>query len=162
MKKVKYTIATLILSFVFWFFDASMHYFVYGEPAFEYIPGEFDEFWMRTLIVLLIMLFGVYADFSTEKLLSKEKQLEAIRIHSSMTSASQHILNNLLNQMQIIRIEALSSNDFDKELIKLYDVAIDEAQSLIQRLSRVEKITGDNIWASVDPQNLSKPDNRNN
>jgi len=138
MKKIKYSISASVIAFMFWFLDASIHYFVYDEPQFEFIPDDFNELWMRAVIVLLVILFGIYADSSTRKLLIKEKQLEATRIYDSMIYASQHILNNLLNQMQLFKMEALKSNDFDREIIKLYDNAIDEATNLIQRLSQVK------------------------
>lgn len=154
MKNIKYSATAFLIAFSFWFFDASIHYFLYDEPQFEVIPDDFNELWMRVVIVLLVILFGLYADTSTRKLLVKERQLEAARIYDSMIYASQHILNNLLNQMQLFKIEALNSNDFDREIIALYDNAIDEANSLIQRLSHVKTITGENIWASVDPAGL--------
>ncbi|MFT5219141.1 MAG: putative membrane protein [Planctomycetota bacterium] len=162
MKKRKYSIVAFIIACMFWFLDASIHYFVYGEPQFEFIPDDINEFWMRTVIVLLVILFGIYADYSTRKLLIKEKQLEATRIYDSMIYASQHILNNLLNQMQLFKLEALKSDDFDREIIDLYDSAIDEATDLIQKLSQVENITDENIWASVDPAYLAKSSNKTN
>lgn len=64
--------------------------------------------------------------------------------------------------MQLFKIEALKSNDFDREIIKLYDNAIDGAANLIQRLSQVENITGENIWASVDPATLANSSNKTN
>jgi len=151
MNKIKYFIVSSTIALMFWFFDTSIHYFVYGEPHFELIPSNTNEFWMRLVIIVLIISFGSYADYSTQKLLIKEKQLEANRIYNSMIYASHHILNNLLNQMQLFKMEAMKSNDFDKEIIRLYDNAIDEATSLIDELSQVENITGDNIWASIDP-----------
>lgn len=159
MHKIKYSIAAFIIAFVFWFLDASIHFFVYSDSQFEFIPGDFNELWMRSVIVLLVILFGIYADSSTRKLLIKEKELEAARIYNSMIHASQHILNNLLNQMQLFKMEALESNDFDKNIIKLYDDAIDEATNLIQRLSKIENITGENIRASVNPENLADSSN---
>jgi len=79
-----------------------------------------------------------------------------------MIYASQHILNNLLNQMQLFRMEALRSNDFDRGIIELYDNAIDEATDLIQRLSQVKSITGESIWAAVDPAILDNTSNKTN
>ena len=155
MKKRKYTIITLIIALVFWFMDATIHYFVYNEQQFELLPDDFNELWMRTLIILLIIFFGIYADYSTKKLLIKEKQLEATRIYNSMIYASQHILNNLLNQMLLFKIEALRSKDFDREAIKIYDDTISEARELLERLSQVEHITDENIWASVDPAKVA-------
>lgn len=137
-------------------FDAFIHYYVYGEPQIEIIPEDKNELWMRTVIVLLIISFGVYADFQAKKLLLKEKQLEAARIYRSMTQASRHILNNLLNQMQLVKMEALRCDEFDREIIEFYDKAFDEAKQLIKQLSEVEDITDENIWASVDPGKISK------
>ena len=143
------------MALLFWCFDASIHYFVYGEPQFEFIPDDVNELWMRILIALLLLLLGIYADISAHRLLIKEKQLEASRIYRSMTYASRHILNNLLNQMQVIKMEALKCDDFDREAIKFYDDAFEEAEYLIKKLSEVENITDENIWASVDPGNIS-------
>lgn len=160
--KRKYTIITFIIALVFWFIDTSIHYFVYNEPQFEFVPDDFNELWMRTVIVLLTIFFGIYADSSIKKLLIKEKQLEATRIYSSMIYASQHILNNLLNQMLLFKMEALKNKDFDRNIIKLYDNAIAEATELIQRLSQVEHITDENILASVDPAKLADLSNKTN
>lgn len=162
MKKRIYSIVALAIALIFWFFDASVHYFVYGEPQFEFIPSNFNELWMRTAIVLLLLSFGIYADFSAKRLLIKEKQLEAACIYESMVYASRHILNNLLNQMQIIKIEALKCDEFDREIIKFYDTAFDEAKYLIQKLSEVENVTDENIWASVNPDKISKESSKTN
>jgi len=162
MKKRKFSVAASVIAFLFWFFDASIHYFVYGEPQFEFIPDDFNEFWMRVVIVLMLLLFGVYADYSVNKLIIKEKQQEAVRIYKSTIYSSCHILNNLLNQMQIVKMEALKCRDFDREFIKHYDNAFSEATNLIQRLSEVENITDENIWASVDPNSISISSNKTN
>ena len=161
MKKSKYTISALLLALVFWFFDSFVHYFIYREPEFEFFPSDFNELWMRVAIVMLLVLFGMYADYSARKLLIKEKQLEAVRIYKSMIYASHHILNNLLNQMQIVKMEALNSKDFDKQFITYYDEAFNEATELIKKLSEVDHITEENIWASVDPDKITKASNNN-
>lgn len=155
MKNRKYTIVAIVIAFVFWFFDASIHYFVYGEPQFEFIPGDINEFWMRVVIVLLLIAFGIFADNATLRRLQHEKQLEANRIYNTTIQASRHILNNLLNQMQLMKIEALNCDDFDKEIIEFYDHAFDEATYLIKQLSEVEHVTDENIRASVEPGKAS-------
>lgn len=154
IKKRPYTIAAIIIAIGFWFFDTSVHYFFYNEEKFEFIPSDANEFWMRSTIAILIILFGTYIDYSTKKLLLKEKQLEANRIYNSMMSASQHILYNLLHQMQIVRIEALKCEGFNKKIITHFDSAIDKASDLVQRLSDIENITDKNITASVDPMKI--------
>lgn len=154
MKNSIFTITGISLAFIFWFFDSFIHYFLYGEPEFEIFPEEFNELWMRIVIVSLIMLFGVFSDHFSRRLVIKEKSLEALHIYNSMIHATHHILNNLLNQMQIIRLEALKSKDFNQNIIKDYDSAINEAVDLLNKLSSVKKITDKDIWASVDPKNI--------
>ena len=162
MKNWMFSIVAFFIAFVFWFFDASIHYFVYREPQFKLIPDDFNELWMRIVIILLLILFGIFADYFSRKLLITQKQLEASRIYTSMIHATHHILNNLLNQMQFFKIGALKCKDFDQEVIALYDDAIDEASELIESLSHVENITEENILASVDPNNIENLSNKAN
>ncbi len=98
----------------------------------------------------------------TKKLLIKEKQLEATHIYNSMLHATHHILNNLLNQMQLFKMEAVDSKDFKQDMISTFDTAIDQASDLIDRLSSLENITGQDIWASVDPNLKGPPYNKTN
>jgi len=161
MEKIKYTISAIVVALLFWFFDASVHYFIYDEPHFEIIPSNFNELWMRIAIVLLLLVIGVYADITTRRLVIRERQLEAVRIYTSMVQASRHILNNLLNQMQLIKMEAMRSKDFDQEVIKYYDQAFDEANKLIKKLSEIEHITDENIWDSVAPTDKAKKNKTN-
>jgi len=160
IKKIRtraFTIASSIIAAVFWSFDSALHYIIYNDTRFEIIPDDYNELWMRLVIVSLIVLFGIYADAVTRKRMIQEKQLAALQTYNSMICATHHILNNLLNQMQLFRMTALRSTDFDRETIRLYDNAIDEAQDLLGRLSRIENITEENILASVDPGKLEYP-----
>ena len=54
-------------------------------------------------------------------------------------------ISNLLNQMQLFKIEALKSDDFDRDVINLYDNAIKETSELIDTLTRVEALSEENI-----------------
>ena len=162
MKKKIFTIIAFTLALIFWFFDSSVHYFLYKEPQFELIPGEFDELWMRTIIVLLIIFFGIFSDYFTNSIMYKKKQLEIAHVYNGVLNTSCQILNNLLNQMQLFKLEALKSKDFDQEVIKYYDNAIKEASDLIDTLSRVEDITEGDLGASADLNNVSNSSARSN
>ena len=155
MKKKMFTIAASLIAFIFWFFDSLVHHFLYGENNFEFVPSDFNELWMRTVIVILIMLFGIFADHFTNNIVMREKQLEVARICNGMIHASLHILVNLLNQMQIFKLEALKSKDFDQEIIKYYDTAIDEASNLVETLSRLQEVTERTIGTPLEPKDLS-------
>ena len=152
MKMKIFTFAAFIMSFVFWFFDSSVHYFLYNEPEFEVVPTDFNELWMRAVIVLLIVTFGIYADHFTSNILLREKQLEVARIYNGMIDASLHVLVNLLNQMKLFKLEAQKSKDFDRDAIRLYDNAIQEASNLVDKLSTLHDITEANIGTPLYPK----------
>ena len=148
------TIAAFTMALSFWFFDSSVHYFLYKEPVFEYIPGDFNELWMRTVIVLLMMLFGIFADYYSNSITSQDKQLDAVRAYNDMLHASLSILTNLLNQMQLFKLEAQRSQDFDQEIIKLYENAFDEASDLVERLSNLADVTDMKIGQTITPYKI--------
>ena len=143
-----FTIASIVVAIIFWFFESAMHYFVHEEPQFEIIPSASNELWMRIVIVFLITLFGILSDSFTNKII--HKQMEVARTYNSMLHVSQHIMNNLLNQMELFKLEALKQEGFDQDVLKLYDNSINEASDLIETLSKVEDISEGHIWGSVD------------
>jgi uncharacterized membrane protein len=139
MKKKMFTTAGVVLALVFWFFDAVVHHFIYGEPEFEYIPSDFNELWMRLVIVILIVLFGIFADYFTNKIMFKQKQLEMAQIYGALIHTSHDILDNLLLQMELFKTEATKSQDFDREIIRYYDNSIAQLSDLVTTLSKVER-----------------------
>ena len=159
MKNKIFSIVAFVIALSFWIFEAFIHYFIFGDPIFELIPHDPNEFWMRVVIVSLIIGFGIFADYYSRKLLIAEKKLEASQIYDSMIHATHHILNNLLNQIQVFKIEAQNCKDFNQDVIKLFDNSTKEASDLIKRLSEVEQITEKNIWSSVDPKAIQKSSN---
>jgi len=62
-----------------------------------------------------------------------------------MIHTSNDILNNLLNQMQLFKIEALRSKDFDRDVIKFYDNAMKQASDLVKTFSKIEDMSEENI-----------------
>lgn len=146
VSKRLFTIIAFFVAFTFWLLEATIHYYVFDEPAFEFIPTEINELWMRIVIVLLTMSFGLFADAVTDRI--RLRQLEMARTYSAVIHVSHHILNNLINQMQLFKIEALRSETFDRDVIDLYDNAINEALDLINTLSKVKDVPEEEIWTS--------------
>ncbi len=107
---------------------------------------------MRIALVFIVIAFGVFADFHSNQNLMKEKQLEALNIYRSTLFGTHQIVNDLLQQMQIIKEEALKSNDFDKEFIEFLDRSINDASELLEKLSNVDDITSQNIKSSIKPE----------
>ena len=151
MKKKMFTIAAVLVALIFWFFDASVHYFIYNEPQFELVPNDINELWMRAVIVSLIILFGVFSDHFTHKVMHRQKQLEVAHIFGSLIHANRDVLDNLLKQMKLFRMEAQKSQDFDRDVIKYYDNAIEQASDLVVTLLKVEQ-------ALNEPESAGRPD----
>ena len=141
MKIGTFTVAGFILAIIFWLFESLVHYLIFEESQFEFIPGELNELWMRIIIVLLIFFYGLFVDFFIDRIV--HKQLEVARTYTAMISASRHILNNLVNQMHLFKVEAIKSKDFDRDIIKYYDNSINEASSLIDTLSKIEEVANE-------------------
>lgn len=154
------TVSAVLLATGFWFFDSSVHYFVYGEPEFEIIPGEFNELWMRTFIAALIFSFGVFADYFTNKISSRDKLLELTCVYNDLLHANLDVLNNQFDQMKLFKLEAQRSNDFDPEIVRLYDNSLAEISVLIESLTRVVDETDTEINTQLevvaDPGNAYK------
>jgi hypothetical protein len=138
--KIKaFTIAATVMALLFWTLEAAIHFYLFDEPQFEIFPTETNELWMRSVIVVLIVCLGISADLFIDRIV--HKQLDVAHTYSAMIHTSRHILINIVNQMQLFKLEAQKSKDFDKEVIKYYDSTIKEASDLIETLAKVRDAT---------------------
>jgi len=150
MTKFNFTLKATFLSVLFWLIESLIHNLFFLEDNFEIFPTDSNELWMRVVIVILVISFGIYADFQTKMLLKKEEEKRLI--FKATIYSSQHITNNLLNQMQFFRMKADENNAFSSEVIKLYDQSLLEGQELMKLLSNVDDLTEENIRMSVSPK----------
>lgn len=142
MKKRRFVFIAFVIAVAFWFLESLIHYLIFNEQQFEIVPGDMNELWMRSVIILFILFYGMYVDFSIDRIM--HKQLEVARMYSSMVHSSHHILNNLINQMQLFELEAKRCSDFDKDIIVFYDKAIKEASDLADTLAKISDIPDSN------------------
>lgn len=147
----KYSILAIIVASLFWVFDSSVHYLAYGEPEFEWIPGEFNELWMRVTIVILIVCMGIYAQLSANRLLRIER--EKLELQKQLNNSLEHrlqlqekqseltreavldmhnILNNFLNNLILFKLEAQDSKAISDESLKLFDRIIQETATEVR------------------------------
>jgi hypothetical protein len=143
-KKHLFTAISISFALLFWFSDSVVHYYGYGEHAFEVLPSDLNELWMRCAIVLLIVAFGVFADHRTG--------LEKVVVYRAMLGATNHILRNHLQNMLLFREEAENSKDFDKDVLKLYDQMIDKTVEQIRNLENIQEPSKANIEDRYRPK----------
>lgn len=77
--------------------------------------------------------------------ISKEKEA----IYLASIHSSQHVINNLLNQLQLVGLEIEKHPQFDKEVTTLFEGMLGEAKDLMIQLSSVKKIDAEEIEQSV-------------
>jgi hypothetical protein len=149
-KKHFFLMVSIPFALSYWFFDSAVHYFGYGEFEFEIIPSDFNEMWMRSIIFIMLVVFGIFADHHANKLVRKD--IEKHEVYIATLRASHHILNNFLNKMTLFREEAEISEDFDKDILKLYDQVIDDAAAQLRNLENIKELDTDNIEKSYKPK----------
>ena len=150
MNKISYTFKAIIISVIFWLGDSYADGIFHQDGLIEFIPEELNELWMRVIIVLLFVSFGMYADRHIKMMLKKEA--EKREIFNATISSAQHILNNLLHQMQYFKVKADTAYTFDDKTLEYYERSIAEGTDLVKKLSAVDELTEENIKASVYPK----------
>lgn len=144
-----FSFLAVLVAILFWLADSGLHFYVYGEEVLEFIPSNGNELWMRSAIVGMIVLSGIFGDFHVRKMMEKQKKIEALNIYESTCFAADQILKNLLEQLELVKTEALRTPDFDREVIEFYDAAVRDASTLLENLSNVKEISGENIKKAV-------------
>lgn len=149
MQKHRFTVLGIVLALFYWIAESLIHRFVYVEHAFELIPTDTNEIWMRLIIVVLIFGFGVFADDRANKV--RMKEAEKREIFLATVRSSQHILNNLLNQMQLALFDSDGSPGLEAETHKLLHRSIKEGKEQVERLSSVTEMESEAIEESIRP-----------
>jgi hypothetical protein len=121
----------------YWFFDSVVHYLGYGELEFEIIPSDINEFWMRSVIFILLVAFGVFADYHTNKIIKKD--VEKYDVYMAMLGATRFILHHFLNNIISFRSEAENSKDFNRDILEIYDQVIDDTIAKIKNLEDIKE-----------------------
>ena len=149
MDRYKFSLMALGLALVYWFAESVMHRFVYQEAFFEVLPSDQNEFSMRLLIIVLIVGFGVFADNRARKIRKSEQEKHAVYV--ATVRSTQHILNNLMNQLQLAFLDLEKEHCLESETRRLLERSIREGKEQVERLSSVSEITSESIEDSVRP-----------
>ncbi len=144
------TIIAIIVATLYWIAESIVHRFVFDEETFELLPSNINELWMRVMIVALMICFGVFGDAWSRRLVAKEDEKRQIFIATA--SSTQHILNNLLNQIQVVFLKMDDEHRVDAETRDMLRQSLKDAQAQVQRLSAVSKLDEEVIRESVAPK----------
>jgi hypothetical protein len=122
---------------------------------------EGGEFW-KVITNRLLALFVIWTTgflvmqrkISEEKnsILQQEMEIEKEKIYLATIYGAQHILNNLLNQLELVYLEAKSHKDFDAKTLGYFDKMTKDATALMKELSAIKQIDDEKIRQSVYPK----------
>ena len=147
MKQRRFTILGIALASFYWVAESLIHRFVYLDAYFEILPADRNEVWMRIVIIILILGFGIFADNRARMV--RRKEAEKREVFLATVSSSQHILNNLLNQMQLALFDSAGQPGLDSETRELLSRSIKEGKQQVERLSSVTDMNGEAIEDSI-------------
>jgi hypothetical protein len=120
--------------------DSFIHRFVYSEEAFELIPLDFNELWMRAFIVALIVSFGLVADDLTTKI--DVARRDTHKIFGITVRYAEYELNNLAYLLELAFPESDRTHDLDHECRKNLEQSIkvnkDQIDGLISLTGLIE------------------------
>lgn len=150
LERHKFTFLGIALATLYWFVESIIHRFIYAEEFFEIVPSDVNELLMRVLIIVLIVGFGVFADNRARKVRETEQEKHAVFV--ATVRSTQHILNNLLNQLQLAFFDLEKEHCLESETRKLLEKSIREGKEQVERLSAVSDISSEAIERSVKPR----------
>lgn len=129
----------------------------YGSPA----GGEAWQVLLnRALAIFAIWVTAIlvfkWKAQSKEILDMKNKVAEEKeKIYLATIYSSQHIINNLLNQLQYIKIIIDVHPEIEKKHAEVFDRILKESALLMIQLSSIKDISEESIKSSVDPDNIN-------
>lgn len=150
MDRYKFTVLGFGLALLYWVAESIIHRFVYAEAFFEIVPSDANELLMRLLIIVLIVGFGMFADDRARKIRASEQEKHEVFL--ATVRSTQHILNNLLNQLQLAFYDLEKEGCLENETTKLLKRSILEGKEQVERLSAVSDISSEAIEKSVKPR----------
>lgn len=138
MRNYKFTFIGLILGLVI--FTVSL---AFNIELFELLVEaleSLEKYEIDELIIPIVILVLFSAVDQVKLQRTRRVEREKTKIYKAMLSSTHHILNNFLNQMQLFRMTAEDTSNFDPEVLSLYDVVISDAKSQIETLSNISDI----------------------
>lgn len=150
MERYKFSILGLGLALFYWFAESVIHRFIYAEEFFELVPSDVNELWMRLFIIVLIAAFGFFADNRARRIKATEREKHDVYV--ATVRSTQHILNNLMNQLQLAFLDLEKEHCLESDTRRLLEQSIREGKEQVERLSTVTEITSESIEDSVRPR----------
>ncbi len=103
-------------------------------------------------IVIPLFLFSIFVILNLIKNQKQhEVEVEKAKVYKAMLKSSQHVINNLLNEIQLFKIDAETTPDFPSETLSLFNDVTEEASQQMKALGSIENVDENSILQSIKP-----------
>lgn len=147
--KLRNTLTAILLSAVFLVLAHFAHFELF-EFMIDQLQAleqyEVDEFIVPFIVTVIAFLTDVIRKNTVAMV-----EVEKAKIYKAMVFSVQHIMNNFLNQMQLFKMTADTTPNFDPRVLAMYDGVINDAKAQIAAISAVTDMKAAIILTSVKP-----------
>ena len=126
-------------SLAMWLIESVLHYVLFDRgSAFEFIPSDPNEFWMRSSICIFVLLAGFYVQGHVNSLLAIEE--EKLTTMKATMRTVQDIVGNAMNHLELVRIEAEEAGTLNQQSLDEIDKIIDDTSEKLGKLTTIERV----------------------
>ncbi|WP_438712445.1 hypothetical protein ACSTS3_08915 [Aquimarina muelleri] len=154
INKYKYILIGLIIAITGYTYTLLINWDIINNVnvylSFTKKYGLDEAFFIWIFCFLFFMILNLVESFKRKIYLQKKKA------YLSMLDESNHMIKKLLYQLQIIRMEAKNSPNFDKQVLRMFDTSIEDAVTMLNKLSDIKKIDKDHIFKKIKPKERSR------
>ncbi len=141
------TLVYLIFGFV-WIVSTDFYLYFYFEDALRATLSQ--TFKGILFVVLSSLLIFIISKRAFER--HEAAKVERTQLFIETIQASNHILRNYLNQMQLVTMEAERCESFNQDALKLAKEISSQAEGELKKLSQIELVSPATIAETTYPR----------
>lgn len=150
MGRYRFTFFGGVLVAVFLFFEF-YYRFDFFEQTLVFLE-KFEEYEVDEFIIPILVFGGFFFVDLLRQLRKAKDEEQKAEVYKAMTRSAQHVLNNFLNQVQLLRMAVEDAQAVSPDIIEEFDASYEEAVNSVKSLSSVSEMTPEAIWKSVAPR----------
>ena len=149
MRSHPYMALGIALGVIVWILESTFLWLFFGKSneSITLLPRGYGELVLRSILSISFPFFGMLVDLLNAEAALKEIQKKATFRVS--LSASNHIVNNFLNQMQLFRFEIENNGNGKPSQGDTYDAIVDEAVCMIKKLEQLPDISEKSVQDAI-------------
>ena len=139
----------VVASLAMWLIESVLHYMLFDRgDAFELIPSDVNEFWMRSSVCIFVVLTGFFAQRHVNDLLAIEEE-KLSTVQATMRTV-QDIVGNALNHLELVRIEAEQAGTLNQQSLDEIDKIISDTSGELGKLVTIRRVRTKELSSGVE------------